>query len=325
MNPAKIDEVTSYQIWVLKIIAIFTIFFAHMPVSEATLNISFQYSWLSRLYSLLGMVGVPIFMFLSGYLYKKGNLKKRAVALLIPLVIWGSVTYLLHCAKDGLSSFSFIDYLLWIVGSNCYLYFVTVLFAIILLYHFFDNDYVYIVLSLLSIGLYEFHIIRYTTIFTPYLNPLNFIAYFALGHLFRRHSLWARISKGNIVISWFCALVITLLFIARDYYVHVWYFDLISVVVNILVILLCLNFTGFIRRTDKHVIILGKCTYVIYLCHMPIATTLNKFIPNYLYGFSETLKIIVAFGIVVAGVLILRNILNHFKRFKLMSLLGYRV
>lgn len=83
--PAKISN----QIWLIKIVAIFTIFFAHMPVSAKTLSLSESYSWLVRLFSFLGMVGVPTFFIVSGYLFKPGKIIKRAKSLLIPLVIWG--------------------------------------------------------------------------------------------------------------------------------------------------------------------------------------------------------------------------------------------
>lgn len=325
MQPDKIDSKNSYQIWILKIFAIFTIFFAHMPLSDATLTLSPHFSWLARLYSFLGMIGVPIFMFLSGYLYKKGSLKKRAIALLIPLLIWGSLTYLAHIAKEGIGSFSMISYLLWLVGSNCYLYFVTILFLIIVLYHFYENDYIYILLGTVCIGLYEFHLLHYSYPLTPYINPFNFIIYFALGHLVRQNNLWRKISNGNALIGYLSAVIIACIFYAKDFWIHVWYFDLISVLVNILVIFACINLIGN-KGYNKHnfIILLGKCTYVIYLCHMPIATTLNKVIPNYFYGLSESLKVIIAFSVVVVGVLLLRKILVRYQQYKLMKILGYR-
>lgn len=325
MQPDKIDSKNSYQIYILKIFAIFTIFFAHMPLSDTTLTLSPHFSWLARLYALLGMIGVPVFMFLSGYLYKKGSLKKRAIALIIPLLIWGSLTYLLHIAKEGIGSFSIINYFLWLVGSNCYLYFVTILFLIIVLYHFYENNYIYILLGVVCIGLYESHLLHYSYPLTPYLNPLNFIIYFALGHLIRQNNLWRKISNGNALIGCLSAVIIVCLFLAKDFWIHVWYFDLISVPVNVLVILLCVNLTGIIHNIHTQAISIGKCTYVIYLSHMPIATTLNKVIPNYLNGFSETLKVVIAFAIVVIAVVILRELLFKINKIGLMKALGYRV
>ena len=128
-----INPKISSQIWCLKIIAIFTIFFAHMPLSDKNV-LSDNYMFV-RLFSLLGMVGVPIFFIISGYLYKSGKILNKAQNLLIPLVIWGFATYVLHCFNLGLSSFSIKDLVLWILGYNCYLYFVPVLFTIILLYN----------------------------------------------------------------------------------------------------------------------------------------------------------------------------------------------
>ena len=104
-----IDERTSKQIWILKAFAVFSIFFAHMPLANS------QTTPFSLIYEMLGWIGVPMFLVLSGFLYKPLNIqgwKRRLKRLLLPLFLWGSVTYLIHCLPSS-TTFSMTDYGLW--------------------------------------------------------------------------------------------------------------------------------------------------------------------------------------------------------------------
>ena len=316
-----INPKISSQIWCLKIIAIFTIFFAHMPLSDKNV-LSDNYMFV-RLFSLLGMVVVPIFFIISGYLYKSGKILNKAQNLLIPLVIWGFATYVLHCFNLGLSSFSIKDLVLWILGYNCYLYFVPVLFTIILLYNIYDNDYIWIFIGVICVGLYQMHIIKYSGGgITPYMNPLNFIPYFAIGHLIRKKNIWEQIQSTSI--SLISLLIVIVMFSLTQIYTHVWYFELYSFLVNIAFAAFLISITKYIEKISDNLLILGKCTFVIYLCHMPIATTFNKVLPRFLTGYLEPIKILVAFSFVSAVVYVGYNILKRLRCDKIMLYLGYR-
>ena len=322
LNSNLISEKVSYQIWILKIIAIFLVFFAHMPVSDITLALSPNYTLMNRLFSLLGMLGVPMFFFLSGFLFKPGQIKKRAKSLLIPLIIWGAWSYLLHCFKAGLASFSITDMGLWIIGSNSYLYFVTVLFVIILLYNLCDNDLPWILLGVTAVGLYQYHIVSYITPLTPYLNPLNFIAYFAFGHIVRRNNLWHKLESWHIAGPAFLLILISVCL--TDLYVHVWYFNLWSMVICVSFICTLLALTSHFIRRNETFIRFGECTFVIYLCHMPIVTTLNQIVRNIAVGPLEIIKIIIAFAAISILVVIGDIILTKLRLCRLKAFLGYR-
>lgn len=172
----SISERISCEIWYLKAIAIFTIFFAHMPIDAANPYIDV----LKPSFDIIGMIGVPLFLFLSGYLYKEGKLFKRTVGLAVPLLIWGSFTFFVHLLPLHFKC-SFIDYVYWMIGSNSYLYFVPVLLCIIALYKVANISVLWLLTGIISIGLSESHVIHYTSNFTPYLNPFNFIFFFSGG------------------------------------------------------------------------------------------------------------------------------------------------
>ena len=180
----NIDKDLSKRIWAIKAIAIMTIFFAHMPLSSNYPPI------VEKIYQLLGWIGVPTFFIMSGFLHKRitgAGWIKKVKRLIIPLLIWGTLTYLVHCFPSN-TIFSFVDLGKWIIGSNTYLYFVWVLLAIFILYSLYDNPIIWILVGIGSIFLTQYRIMPYTQFWTPYMNPLNFISFFSLGILLRRQN-----------------------------------------------------------------------------------------------------------------------------------------
>lgn len=310
----------SYQIWLIKIIAVFTIFFAHMPVSQLTLDMGEGYNWLVRLYDFLGIAGVPTFFFLSGYLYKKSSLLRRAQFLFIPLIILGSVTFTIHCLNHHLP-LDFGSLFLWLIGSNCYLYFVPVLFWITLLYHICPKDWLWVGLGIASVLLSHYKLIPYTPTITVYMNPLNFIIYFAVGHLVRQHNLWNLIHNPVLLIG--SILILSGSYIARVF-TPVSYFHFWAIFVSFSFIVLFVYLTNFMTKIRPGLIAWGECTYVIYLIHMPIAGAINTILTPFLSGPFEFLKVVIAF-LVVSGVVLLGRKTLDFIKFKPLSVsLGYR-
>lgn len=102
-----IDRIQSDRIWALKAVAIFLVCFAHMPWRG--LN-----EGMHKIFALLGIIGVPVFMFLSGYLDfgSKTPLPKRLKTLFMPVLIWASATFFVSCVfcwKQSLANMAHID------------------------------------------------------------------------------------------------------------------------------------------------------------------------------------------------------------------------
>ena len=144
--------------------------------------------FLIKFYNIVGMVGVPIFLFLSGYLdyNSKSTLLNKFKSTFIPLIIWSTITYIISLMINNFFYTSFTNYLRWVLGSGSIYYFVPVLFVCILLARIVNDRGGG--LSLLSIAL-SWQYIPYNEIFTQELNPFNFIFYFSLGRLSRKHNL----------------------------------------------------------------------------------------------------------------------------------------
>ena len=129
----RIDEKQSRRIWALKALAIMSVFFAHMPWTNDNPT-------MRKLFALIGIAGVPIFFFISGYLnYGKDLLiKKKFRTIVLPVLIFGSLSYLFSTLIFGVNiKFNyFIDWALYIVGSGSIYYFVTILFCCFVLSKF---------------------------------------------------------------------------------------------------------------------------------------------------------------------------------------------
>lgn len=313
-----IDTETSNRIWTIKAIAVMSIFFAHMPIVTNYPPI------IETIYQLLGWIGVPTFFIMSGFLYKTltyAGWIKKVKRLVYPLLVWGTLTYLVHCIPSS-TMFSFVDLGKWIIGSNTYLYFVWVLLAIFILYTLYDNPVVWIVVGVLSVILTQYQIIPYTHFWTPYMNPLNFISYFSIGILFRRQNeIRSYLTRRSSLIIYIVFLIILCLAVVS--LEMTWYFNLHTHIAQICASLLIVSLMRFYKANSKFLIYVGKTSFVIYLTHMQIASTINKMAylaPPYV----EFMKLIVAITTSIIAVYVLDYLTGKFiTKLNIRSYLGF--
>ena len=170
--------------------------------------------FMPHLFGIIGLVGVPVFLLMAGYFDygSKTPLPKKAYRTFIPLLIWGTITFLLHIFKTPEEA-HLKDYLMWMYGCGSWLYFVPVLFWCQLLLRLLGKDWVWILVGLVSTSLSIFDVIPYNVVFTPYVNPFNFIIYFCIGRLFRKYDLVDIIIKKPLVWMAVSVLVMTMLVI----------------------------------------------------------------------------------------------------------------
>lgn len=297
----KIDEQQSNRIWAIKAIAIFTVFFAHMPWNG-------EDPFMRKFYAMVGIAGVPIFLFLSGYLNygKSFKWKYRGKKLIIPVLIWGSVAFIfgktLNSDIKSLDRF-IIDWILYLIGSRSVYYFVTVLFCCMFFSNYF-NRWILMTLSIISIYL-SYDIIPHNDIFTRYLNPFNFLIYYQLGLIAREYdwkflNFFYEITIGIslCIATWFCMVGVPSYFSL---------YCIINAVGTFLII------DGLVHVAScRFVIYIGKISFVIYLMHISIASFFNARLHNNL----EFVKVLFAFLCVICIVYILDNITNKVNRLK---------
>lgn len=288
----------SDTIWHLKGIAIFTVFFAHFSPTYPPLLI---------VYNIVGVMGVPTFMMISGYFdfKSRSSLNKRIRALLIPLLIWGTLTWLFSIAinRPELNIALILSWLKWIIGCGTWLYFVTSLLICVLLSKLPKSDYWLPVISIISIVLTQYDIIPYNAIFTKYTNPLNFAIYFSLGRWIRYY-----LDDNTISISLKLLSVSIIIFFLSAHFVES-YFCIAEIGVGITSPIILLWIANKWHWKLWHSA--GVVSFVIYFAHMQIGGVINTRIPITCNTPFETLKVLIIFTVVFSIACCLNHIMRN--------------
>lgn len=307
----KIGKEKSDLIWRLKGIAIFTVFFAHIPYSG-------PHDWISYVYNLLGMLGVPSFLILSGYFdYKSStNLRKTARNLFVPVLIWGCTSYTLAHYLQLLSlHIELFDVLKWVYGCGSWLYFVPVLFWCKILSRCFDRcRYILPLMSLVSIYLTQKNMIPYNEYFTAYTNPLNFYVYFQIGRFIRQKNI--ELLNVRLFFMSLAACIICLCAWSETPS----YFSLYSVVVSICSFVVLYRIAYHIKYGEE----VGKLSYVIYLVHLVPASILNRHGQMVFGAWFQYLKVPLIFFLILIVVWIGKLLLQQVHNGEIDKYLGYR-
>lgn len=302
MKPITDEE--SILIWAIKAIAIFTVFFAHMPWSTPD-------TYMSWLYSSLGSIGVPIFLFLSGYL--DFGSKKRFIDklpnLMIPLLIWGTLTFVFNLliSHNSLSLFTMVSWLKWVLGSGTWYYFIPVLLMCTLMSRYINN---WILISISIVAILFSDVIPYNEVFTRSLNPFFFVVYFSAGRLVRSKEWQIFNNQGGI----YSALFIMMALLLR---INVSYFSIFCIPFSFSCMVILGNAFNMIfgnkrNKVSDAMVSVGKASFVIYLVHMPIAGIIDA----RCIGAAEHFKVLIAFGVtclLVFGFRWLLHFLPHHK------------
>lgn len=307
-----ITSTQSERIWMIKAVAIFSVFFAHMPWS-------IENPIMHKIYCLIGICGVPIFLFVSGFLFVRSHtsLYKKVVKLCVPLLIWSTLSFAVSCFLNknvmyGSFPLAF-NYLRWILGSGSVYYFVPLLLICMLLSQYF-NKYLLMFVSCVSIAL-SWDYVPHNEIFTRYLNPFNFIIYFELGKLVREKG-WK--TNNNFAVA-ICSLIVlvTIGFLWDS--LDPCYFSICCIPFVIAAFLLVNS--SIAMFPVKQLIPIGKYSFVIYLSHIHIAGLIN----SRMHGWLEFFKVPLAFVVVCFLVVLLHIFLNKTDRDKrFLSWFGFR-
>ena len=263
----------SHSMWCLRAIAIVSVVCAHCNVET---NFSQgMVAWEAHILSNIGTVGVGLFIFSSGFFYKRYNikqLKRKVFTELIPWWLAASVVWLYVVLRKGGAD---IDaWLKFVLGYNSIYYFMVDLIVIKLIFTIlnviienpFVIHFICIILNIVSILLISANC---DIAPTPYLNPLIFISYFSLGYLFSIYQ-W----KGNlwhILLALLCTTLILFSQISLSYYGGIG--EIFAETLFICTIWLLLNRLTYVCNK---MITLGKQSFAIYLWHIPVAGIISN-------------------------------------------------
>ncbi len=262
-EPCSIGPKLSATLDVYKALAIFCVILAHCTWQNATVQ---------SVSSLLGTLGVPVFLLVSGFLMNwrekaPSFWQKKVKTIVVPWLLWGSVTYAVAVVL-GSTGFGPEYCLRWILGWNTWLYFVPVLLVSYLLVRICRGSIVLlwalVALSLITNGLTVGGLISPSKVLTNYQNPLNWVGFVAVGMLLRCQKL-----KKPPALYVFVGIIAVTVWLAvlycRAYAPSYW-----SVPGLAFECLAAVSLFGLAWKISDCAPLrkLGQCTYPIYFLHM---------------------------------------------------------
>jgi fucose 4-O-acetylase-like acetyltransferase len=317
MNQSDIDK--SNVFFILRGFAIWSVVYAH--------SINLQNNHLSDLGSLLGLIGVPLFLLCSGYYFKNQPWpefwRKKFKSLLCPWIIWGTFAYAVSCFL-GASNLSLLKYLSYLLGYNTWLYYVPVYFTILLVYNTLKvkyMDFALIIISILSIvSTYVFQLHTIGGFMTFYQNPLNFIVFFSLGRILRQNDLLERMQSRVILFMACIVLIFTMsYFFLTDDIIR--YVNPVALLFELSFVVILFRVASFVKNS-KVMTYLGRNSYIIYFLHMQIGIALANRILIMLNVTNDYILFVFKPVLVVIITIVTVQILNLF--IKLLNLTNYR-
>lgn len=213
-------------------------------------------------------------------------------------------------------SFSFFDYLLWLVGCGNWLYFIPVLLMCKMLFRLPVHPSIWMILSLISVLLSQYQLIPYNSIFNHYLNAFNFAIYFGVGRLIR-----AYYGDSDIVLKNRAAVIALALLIVTFPWTKS-YFSISGVIIGFSGTVILYFLSG--RLNCQLLKQIGENSFVIYFLHMQIGGMIANrltFVHNTPF---EWVKVVVAFSIVALLVEIFKRLLLKIYAHQVLRYLGYR-
>lgn len=250
-----------------------------------------------RWWKYFGCLGVPGFFIISGYLYRKMAFqefwRKKIQSIILPWFSCGVVVYFV-CQFP---KYSMLDMIKFLLGYNSFLYYLTILILFYLIYILIQDNQilniVFIVLMVISLILTEKNILVFP--FTNYLNPLNWIGYFAFGRLLRMNDILYKLqSYKHMIVAILLMLIITVFSIVT----HIeTYFCWTLPLGGIMYFFACYTICSATKNKERIFSVLnmvGRLSFTIYLLHMPVAAILKKIV----YLTNEWLYIVLPLAVI---------------------------
>lgn len=277
LMPDKIQETDSTALYFVKAMAIFATVAAHVSLIDTTTAL---YGYVTRFWDMFSCISVGNFLIAAGILYTRAPgdtgafWKRKWHSMIIPWLFCGSLTYA-YGALCG-QPCRLLGYGYWLLGNGSWLYYVTLHLLMLALFKPFWQC------VPLLLGCVAFNSFQLVFHFVPapfgndYLNPANWVGFFALGILLRRQGL--RFSRG------FVAGAAAVLLVSACIVYHRWiysYFHILNALysVSAFFVLFALGKKLAGTRLGKPIRRIGSDTYCIYLLHMFVLLPIFRHLP----------------------------------------------
>ena len=284
----------SRTVYIMKAIAIISVAMAHCTYIDADIQ---------RITDIFGTIGVPIFLITGGLFFKSNQPWKEFMLakmrrIVLPWLIWGGITYILHIVNDK-SVIKVYDYILWILGYKTWLYYVPVILICYFVFNYSTS--IKYILSIIGVGICSYVLTVFgffeKAFFTSCQNPFNWIGFFAIGILLQKLGLQEkvfRMSKTKVLLPMLVlgSLGMTILYfcVSRQFGFTPSYWNCLSIPFELLSCAAIYMISIMIARTKSagFGISIGKNSYVLFFSHMQIGINVVNILSfglwNYFHG-----------------------------------------
>ncbi len=268
----------SNALYVIRTFAILSVIAAHMPFGA-------EHPVAESLRIVFGQIGVAVFFIVSGFFYHREDSdtakfwQKKWRGIIVPWLVLAMCTYAFSVILNR--EFSVWGGVKWVLGIQTWYWYLTVLLAIFAMFKgWWKSNRILlgcVAVTTASVMLSAFGQIPYTPYFNQYLNPLNWIGFFALGVWLRKYELLnALIGMKALSVGVLVFLASTLL--SLKYGKDIAYTDYFSLPCELSGFIIFYNLSFYLRNKERLKDI-GKKSFFIYLIQMQPAGIFNTRLP----------------------------------------------
>ena len=268
--------------------AIFSVICAHVASipSDAHTNVAL----ICKFFSYIGIMGVPIFFFLSGMLYNKKKCIKdfwysKIRMIVVPWFFCETIIWLyVVLRKGGVSVSNWIKFILGYNHSTYYLSILIILFVLFWKIRFYKfGIFLSLLISVVALEAYVWNILELSFLWkwqiNPYLNPLFWMLYFALGLLVSKFNIWSKIKTWSQKIVYLCGgLIVGVFFIQIYFECEFSYWSKFSIFSALLGIVFAIGLEKVVNAFKINIFFskMGELSFQIFLLHELFAGAVAK-------------------------------------------------
>lgn len=286
-----------------------------------------------KVYSSIGSIGVVAFLIMAAYFYNTKKytsiwhmLGNKFYTVGLPWLFLGSVSYLYNAMLSR--SFSVMAYLNWMIGNGSFLYYLTVLFLLFVIFYRTNTVILLtsIVVSVVSLMLTAAGVwtpvIEYLHI-TNYLNIFNWVGIFAMGVLMKRvdeQKLFLFFKKSRWI---FAAAFVTAVTVICVLDIPTGYFSFVGIWLEILGVLSFFGISTIPILSNRLFADISNMSFTIYLIHMMIIGVFD--VVFNINVITQILAVFVVIGICYVALFVCRWLIKIMKLECLLNpLFGFR-
>ncbi len=276
----ELTKTQSNSLYVAKAFAILSVVCAHMTFTN-------EYMIADTIRNCLGQLGVCIFFILSGFFYKRTEndskkfWSKKVKNALVPWLVVSAGAFALSVVLSrSLSGFP-LSYVKYFLGFGSLYWYMTISFILFAVFKYVTKNWqliLCVIISVVSVYLTAFEVIPHNEYFNQYINPFNWIGFFALGILIRKENLSEKLINAKVFVVSLVGVVISIAIAVLNGNEIKAYMDVTSVFTEFFGFIVVLNLSNWLAN-NRLLIDIGKKSFFVYLMHIQIAGFINTRLP----------------------------------------------